>query len=642
MKLPSQSKPFVGLLIISILSSCEKEPTPVIDLSQIESANQIDAEKVVLGEELDIPYTVENMQTAFDNLLFNLKNKSKHSKLSKTFKDEEGIEILPSYYYYRFLPKDSAEYNVLVNDTILQTTNVPLHFKIEQEGDYYQDPDLEDDGNNSTFSYLYAVVPYDHPLPDNIQHEKLDNYYFAPELGKEEPEEGEIIVKQPINKTTKDILTVDENGEVFEYLELEALKLTNNLEEDELNALKFYLPNDSTATLYTYEAAHELGYEQKDLIIDLASIDDLLEQEKMAGRKKWQPSGKITVHEDAVNKTVGVIGAEVKVRKWGLVVIRRARTNAKGEFKTQSTRTKRVKYAVHFFNTKKKFRVMAGTILSRAKHRGTRTFKRKPWFQHFSSGRGKFYALVHNAAHDFYERAVGKFGLYHPNKSWLRISARYNGEVGDSRHNDLNVNGTIPWVPILRWKSEIQVGRLSDGYYDGSDKIYGVVTHEMTHASHYRMDRGYFLNFKFIPSNTRCKMRSLSESWAEGVETIITNDRYKDLNNIYIASSSTTSPAVGNYYNSRLQTLEKNGMSVYSPIVIDLLDDYNQRTINGSTNENRPNDRVKGYRLWQIQSALNSSRGIHNWKEKLKNLFNNPTEKFVDELFNEYMYDICK
>ncbi|MCB0373104.1 MAG: hypothetical protein KDD31_08865 [Muricauda sp.] len=604
----------------------------IIDFSQIEPANQIDAEKVVLGEELDIPYTVENMQTAFDNLLFNLKNKSKHSKLSKTFKDEESLEILPSHYYYRFLPKDSAEHNVLVNDTILQTTNVPLHFKIEQEGDYYQDPDLEGDGNNPTFSYLYAVVPYDHPLPENIQHEKLDNYYFAPELGKEEPEEGEIIVKQPINKTTKDILTVDENGEVFEYLELEALKLTNNLEEDELNALKFYLPNDSTATLYTYEAAHELGYEQKDLIIDLASIDNMLEQEEMAGRKKWQPSGKISVHEDAVSKTVGVSGAEVKVRKWGLVVIRRAYTNKNGEFKTQSTRTKRVKYSVYFQNSFHKFRIKAGNMLINAKHRGTRTYKRKSWNQHFSSGRSKFYALVHNAANDFYDRAVAKFGLHNPNKSWLRISAKYNQHAGD--HLDLNPGGRYSLIPY----AEIRVGRIKSGKPMASDQIYGLVTHEMTHASHYRMDPSFFINIRGVG----CTLQTMAESWATGTETVLTNDRYLSLNPKYQATNRIGSTPPLNLYNSNKQArvIEHGSNYEYTPIVIDLVDNYNQRN---ELEENLlPLDRVKDYNLSQIQTSLKGSRGPHTWKERLKNQHYNQTEKYIDELFNVYMYDNCK
>ncbi|TAI49721.1 hypothetical protein [Flagellimonas allohymeniacidonis] len=285
---------------------------------------------------------------------------------------------------------------------------------------------------------------------------------------------------------------------------------------------------------------------------------------------------------------------------------------------------------------------MAGSIFIRAKHRGTRRYKRKAWKQHFSYGRSKFYALVHNAAYDFYDRAVRKFGIHHPNQSWLRISARYYGELADSRHNDLNINGGFAWVPLLGWKSEIQVGRLSQGKYEGSDKIYGIVAHEMAHASHYRMDRYFFLNVRFLTLKNRCKMRTISESWAEGVETVVTNDRFQQLSNNYKASPSTTSPSVGNFYNSRFQALQYPSISEYTPIVADLSDSFNQRTINGSSNKNRPDDRVHGYTLNQIQRALKTSRSSHDWKERLKSLYNNSTEHLVDALFNEYMYDRCQ
>ncbi|TAI49720.1 hypothetical protein [Flagellimonas allohymeniacidonis] len=333
MKLLRDYRIFFLALLTLLVHSCQKENNTNIHTDAQDDT--VEGKTIVLGNELSIPYTTENMQTAFDNLLFNLKSKSKKSALAKTFKVEKEIEVVPSHYYYRFLPKDSLEHEMITQDTILQVSNVPLHYEIKEEGDFYDDPELEGDENPSALSYLYAVVPYNYEVPGNVHKERLDNFYFAPEMDdKEAMEEGEIEVKLPRNKTTRDILTVDESGEVFEYLELEALKLTNNLEADELAILRFYLPNDSTATTYSYAEAAQLGYEQRDLIIDLTSVETMLEQEALAGRRGWTPSGRITVYEDVVNKTVGVMAAEVKVRKWGLVVIRRARTDRNGNFRT--------------------------------------------------------------------------------------------------------------------------------------------------------------------------------------------------------------------------------------------------------------------------------------------------------------------
>lgn len=609
MKMKNRIPLLFVLFCTVMLQSCDEDAT---EFSMMEE--NLDSGKIVLGDSLDIPYTVANMQTAFDNLIFNLKNNSKTSKLAKTFKDGEDIEVLPSHYYYRFLPKDSAEHNLLVNDTVLQVSNIPLHLKVEQEGDYYDDPNYVGDENPEALSYLYAVVPYDYTIPGNLQGERLDNYYFAPDVSKDAPEEGEIVVKQPVNQTTKDILTADENGEVFEYLELEALKLTNNLDEDELAVLRFYLPNDTTATLYSYEEAAQLGYEQKDLMMDLASVEDLLEQEILANRSKWNPNGKITVKEDVVNKTVGVAGAEVKVRKWGLVVIRRAYTDKNGEFKTSSTGTKRVKYAV-YFNSPFRFKVMAGTVFVEARHRGTSTYKKQSWNQHFSSGRGQFYALVHNAAYDYYTRVVPTYDLRRPRV--CRISAKYD-LCGSSEHR--------PDILTLLPTSDIRVTRREEDdngncIYRGTDGIYATTVHELTHAGHRELDTGMF---NILYSNN-CERLMLRESWAEGVETIVTNDRYRSLRSTYL--NSTNDNLGWNYQRQRNTVAE---MTEYTPVVADLVDNLNQ---NDAFSTVYPIDKVQNYQLSQIQRALDNCRTLDCWENNLRNYYNNSSEQYLNELF---------
>ncbi|MCL6272401.1 hypothetical protein M3P19_00190 [Muricauda sp. 2012CJ35-5] len=622
-------------LLLLLVTSCQQESNLETNQNEILKKEQLDSKPVILGEELNMPYTVVNMNTAFENLLVNLKHRSKDSKLAKTFKNGQSIEILPSHYYYRFLPKDSLEHDLISRDTILQASNIPLHYQIEEQGDFYDDPELEGDENPDSFSYLYAVVPFDYPIPENIHNERLNDLYFAPEMDdKESLAEGEIMVKQPRNQTTKDILTVDNSGEVFEYLELEALKLTNNLDEEELAALKFYLPNDTSGTLYSYAKAVAKGYQQKDLIIDLASVEAMIaaEQGTTARRRRWSPSGRITVREDVLGRNVGVVGAEVKVRKWGYLVIKRARTNANGNFRTSSTRTQRVKYAVYFNNTRRKFKVMAGNAYIAAKHRGTRTYRRRSWNQNFTWGRSQFYALVHNASHDFYERAVGQFGLKHPNWSWIRINALYNKDAGF--HLDLNPLGRYSLIP----KCEIRVGRLDGRRPMASDEIYGLVTHEMTHASHYRLDRAFFTNLRSMG----CTLQTMAESWAAGVETVVTNDRYLELNLNYSGSNALNARATDDrrLFNSwrQDQIVRHHSKNQYTPIVIDLTDNYNQQE---EIRETLPIDRVRDYSLRQIQTSLFRSRGPHTWKERLKNQHVNPTEAFVDELFGVYMYDNC-
>ncbi|MEN1785338.1 MAG: hypothetical protein AAGF77_09380 [Bacteroidota bacterium] len=646
---------FLLLLVLSFLVyACEQEELGSPEES-LEENTVSDLNSVETGEALDIPYTVNNMDKAFKQLLLHLDQKQPYGKSvfarKSTFAAKRSIsaniKIVPSHYYYRFLPKDSIQYQSLVSDTIMDVTNIPLHLKTLGQGDVYDDPTIKGDETGKAFGWQYSVLPYNYKFPKHIKHEKLEDLYFAPELdAKETLQTGEMPISVTSNSTTDNLLTVDDNGTVFEYLELEALKLTQNLDEEELAVLRFYLPKDKSGKTYTFQEAKAKGYSMPALILDYDSVLSYLNEEGTSDpkgspelasrRRKWAPHGRLTVWDNVVNKKLPVRGAHVKVRKWGLLVIRKAHTNSNGEFRTRKTRTKRVKYAVYFENRHKKFRVKAGNIFVNAKHRGTRRYKRKGWYQHFSAHRSRYYAEVHNGTMDFYDRAVGKFGLKHPNSNWIRINAQYNRQAG--RYLDLNPNGTIPWIPTLSLNAEIKVGRLRRSTPMQSDRIYALMIHEMTHASHYRLDRSMFIN----PAGFSCRLKTLMESWAEGVETVVTNDRYLELDRNYQASVRIRNFRPLDLYNSQRQdnVINPGDKEFYTPIVIDLVDNYNQN-VGIPNNIPRPRDRVSGYSLRQIQRSLKGARGPHGWKENLIRQHYNPTEQFVNELFDQYMYTNC-
>ena len=119
------------------------------------------------------------------------------------------------------------------------------------------------------------------------------------------------------------------------------------------------------------------------------------------------------------------------------------------------------------------------------------------------------------------------------------------------------------------------------------------------------------------------------ESWAEGVETIVTNDRYLGLDPDYIATNSVNTTTF-RFWNDWRQNSEALRMNEYTPIVADLIDDFNQNL----ENPDFPIDEVSGYTLQQIQSALNNSRNLEQWRQKLQWNFDNPTENNLEELFN--------
>jgi len=114
------------------------------------------------------------------------------------------------------------------------------------------------------------------------------------------------------------------------------------------------------------------------------------------------------------------------------------------------------------------------------------------------------------------------------------------------------------------------------------------------------------------------------ESWAVGVAYEISRATYpintlKNGNWQYITKTDIAGP------------LEKK----YTPIVIDLMDTYNQ--YKSYDPDEYANDNVSSYSLAQIEEALKGAKTLEQWRDNLKNLYDNPTESNLDELFNFYI-----
>lgn len=123
------------------------------------SQTGLDHGMIVLGERLDDPYTVENMQASLDELY---PTKAERVVLSAT------------HYYVRFLPNGETQFKRL-EALGIELTDHPLDYSIVKEGDYYHDPSISD-GN---ITWQYAVVPKDFSFPPGIRYEIVDECFFA-------------------------------------------------------------------------------------------------------------------------------------------------------------------------------------------------------------------------------------------------------------------------------------------------------------------------------------------------------------------------------------------------------------------------------------------------------------------------------
>lgn len=164
--------------------------------------------EIVLGEKLDNPFSVSNMQKAYNSLL---KDKNKLSQLSTLG------EIKTTHYYVRFLPKSEEELDILQSHTDWILYEYPLDYEILEYGISYHDPSLPD----SSLTYQYAAIEADKFDPYRghmaIEYEILENLYI--------PEEAAVSGEKPGTGFKPSTSTV------IEMLVNESLRLTGNLDD---------------------------------------------------------------------------------------------------------------------------------------------------------------------------------------------------------------------------------------------------------------------------------------------------------------------------------------------------------------------------------------------------------------------------
>lgn len=202
-----------AFLLTLILFSCQKEELVVNDQDFPEQEYEVT--ETVLGEKLENPYTVANMQKAYENLKQSTQLKS-------------SVSITTTDYYVRFFPKTDEELQVLEADS-LTLFDYPLDYEIEQIGEMYIDPEV----NPEDGQWYYTSVPVDYKFP-NVEYEILADL-FLPE-SVEDDEDSEL-------KSTSDT-------QFLNLLEDEALRITGNYTE----------PNENTGSMLKAAKKNPTGY----------------------------------------------------------------------------------------------------------------------------------------------------------------------------------------------------------------------------------------------------------------------------------------------------------------------------------------------------------------------------------------------
>ena len=153
-------KNFFKLIVpLLVAASCSDRLSVSGGLSADIEGNEVRHEMIVLGDQLEDPYSVENMTKALEALY--------PTKAGRT-------PLEPTDLYVRFLPDNEQEFGEL-EAAGLQLIDHPVDYTIVREGDYYHDPAIDEE----KITWQYAVVRKDFEFPSHIRHEVLEQCYIA-------------------------------------------------------------------------------------------------------------------------------------------------------------------------------------------------------------------------------------------------------------------------------------------------------------------------------------------------------------------------------------------------------------------------------------------------------------------------------
>jgi hypothetical protein len=600
-------EPLAKTLIGIFIYSCQNEDD-FLENSQTEISS-IDYSQG--AKKLENPYTVENMQKAFENIKTKLNSKQISAKNTSSV---SNLEITTSHYYIKFKPETEEQEGIIKRDTTMILSDYPLDWEFTDE---YLDnrPELPE----GKFPEYWVAVPTDKTLPNDVPYEILEELYI-PEEDPAFNSESRVSEKGYTQKGK-----IDDNEDLLRHLLNEAYTLTNN--EDDLleepktetnvqakwifgskwnpsGTLKIWDDNAGTSTTTTRVFSHWEYYDCED-------NGDIGIQRRIKPIEQCRRAVYRYVTNTVQGKYVPLDGAQVLMRQW--FTVRQGITDQNGYFRTGSVRGK-ARYIIQW--ERYHYSIRNGSLFQ-AETRGPKV-KKQAWNHNIKGGDDEYHGMIHTAAHIYYYGS--RFGLTSPptNSFWrkqMKIAAREQNGVSSHVHQRRWIH--LAQIHIKKWGEE-------------SQQVFGTTIHELAHAAHWAMDRsaynnlvwdGYISDAVFNNQN-RGDVRTL-ETWATTVEILFALNRYRDMFN------------QPNYkYNlENFQFRKISDNNFYTSAGFDMIDNINQRNVYGSA---YPLDRVSGYTVKQLEDGLRGAKSWTEWRNNIKARHNNSTENFVDELFNNW------
>jgi len=566
-----------SICIYSCIKGFDSEYENNDDKTIVDSNASSKESVVTIGKKLENPYSIANMHKAYASLAGSTRS---------TFSEDI---IQPTDLYIKFTPNDENEYDRLRDACRdIEFYNTPLDCEQIGEGVYYPENLQPDD-----IPPLYAAVPVGRQLPD-VSYTILE-YLFI-------PEHAGMVEQEDATRAGGDDLS-----NFLSKLEDVSLKLTGNDTE----------PSGGGGTRSS----------------------------------SYCPVARISIWDDVTKSLIPLENARVRIRRW--FTTHAAYTNSAGCAYFNYSYTRPVNFCIVWENHTSsgtwdiRSSLIGQAIYNGPKQKGTWTLDLYPDPEAHISWR---LATIHRGMNRFFFKNI--CGL---NRCTGNTVVRYSHENGTGQNNDVGLGGIFPNIRI--WGFENNKAKTSD-------KLLNTLFHELGHRIHKQSNGEIFnLYYSFIAS------KLIVESWADYVGWVVVSQEYRERNVLHRLSGYTgdnTRPitiVTGYYYTneytepiySTIPTpiitnpddyndqgwTQAKSQPEYSPLFIDLADDFNQREYYyGDTNY--PNDKLSGLSPATIQqmvfslSSVGQTYSISVIKNKVLSL-NRFHSQDVNDFFELYL-----
>lgn len=359
---------------------------------------------------------------------------------------------------------------------------------------------------------------------------------------------------------------------------------------------ELFIPDEDKDQEKTISGKPNYYFNVNDLVDEALRITNNLDSENedlKFRRRKWRPAGTIRVWDDVgvdpsrfnflgTNNRhhVPLRGTKVRARRW--FTTHTGYTNFRGEFSCNGRFRRAANYSI-VWERSFAYDIRNG-LWGQANYNGPK--RKGNWNLTITGGESLRFATIHRAAYRYYFESID--GLKRPGVS-TKISYRDKSGSG--------VNwGNIPYNVI----PNINIyGKDNTGSYRTTDDIYSTTIHELGHASHINL-MGGIIQYAQVSD-------IIYESWADCVEWYLTRIEYNYLGN----QDYDVPPGDGD----NNQDWTTNAGQTYTPLFIDIIDNYNQ--INDFPNG--PDDRISYSSIYTVERfILRNTYGLSSLRANLK------------------------